>query len=211
MEPRSHGLKPLDNLASLFKARRSLLEPVGCLPPPDSGLTIESLDFLISLYRSQRCGWRELKTDAECFVSFKSLERLLVNSQPHISRRVRELSRRGLVDVTRPGKGRFHGNSRIVRLNACGIKVTEPIWNRYRRLAEHFLDGVSPRDRQAHYEVNKIIRERIRSMCIEPLAERETLHPVENLLKIFETTRDLFSALALNGAWLAQNSGFIGP
>jgi len=196
MEPRPRVPKPVDNLASLFKVRRGLLDPVGSLPLSESGLTFESSDLLISLYRASKCGWRELENDAEGFVTFKSLERLLVNSQPQVSRRVKGLSCRGLVDVKAPRRNnRFHGNTRLVRINANGIGVIEPIWLQYMKLAEHFLEGVSAGDRRAHYEVNKIIRERIRSKLIEPLAERTRLHPVHNLLKVFETTRDLFGAL----------------
>src|SRR5689334_14806057 len=126
---------PVSNLGSIFRIRRDLMEPIKNVVLGDSVLSLDQADLLIELYCT-KTGVGEMRPDQDGFVTFKQVENSLLNSQPHISRRMKEMAEENWVAIREFKKGhRHHGNSHGVRLTESGFKIIEPIWLKFQKLA----------------------------------------------------------------------------
>jgi Mn-dependent DtxR family transcriptional regulator len=54
------------------------------------------------------------------------------------------------------------------RITDAGIELARPVWERYRKLAEHLLAGVSQVDLEAHCRVNEAISASIKAKRSNP-------------------------------------------
>ena len=57
---------------------------------------------------------------------------------------------------------RMRGNSRVIRITELGKEKIDPVWKAYEAFADHLFQNIPPVDLEAHYRVNKTIRDRLR-------------------------------------------------
>lgn len=183
-------LPPLWNLASLFPLWRELLAPINEFVIGESPYSKEALDFLLNLYGAKVLGWKELSPSADGSVLLIDIERELMERQPYLTRRIDSL--KGLVVKAKatPRNGRG-GNVKSVVITQAGVRVIQPIWDRYRELSECLLEGVSISDRMAHYRVNRAIREKMTGIRLPPCEDSSQIHVVYTVMGVFEVERDL--------------------
>jgi len=158
-------VEPTDVVASIFAARRDLLQGVKAVVA-GSGFTVEEADLLMSLYGVRELGWDDLPHDEDGFVAFQDLEHHLVHNPSLLSRRLRKLAetKLPLVEIAGPKAGSgLHFNALRVRITAEGIRRIKPVWERYARMSANLLQGIPQGRLEAHYQVNEEISRRIRA------------------------------------------------
>ena len=168
---------PVSNLASIFVARRDLLAPIRDFVLKDSGLSVEDADLLVFLYGQEHLGWWSFDADEEGFILQEELRRALVHSPARLSQRISKLAEAGLLESRRlretrrgaTGDSGHHGNTSCVRITGAGVNAIEPIWQRYKRLAETILQKIEPEDLAAHSRVNMAVSTRINEIYRAPL------------------------------------------
>ena len=82
---------PVDNLISTYVARRELVPVLVEHLLVPAGLTFEEAELMLELFGPWKLGWKVPACDSEGYVIQKALEKALVNSQPHVSRRVGQI------------------------------------------------------------------------------------------------------------------------
>jgi DNA-binding MarR family transcriptional regulator len=181
------------NLASIFRVRRDLLKPIRDLVLADSALSVDRADLLLELLWVRK-GNGEIKPDADGFVTFKQLEGSLLNSQPHVSRRIKEMANEEWVESeeTKVGHG-FHANSHRTRITGRGLKIIEPVWAKYQKLADEIFQEISGKDRQTHLRVNENIRRAIHPY--RHFVSTRSGNPADNLISILKARRELISPI----------------
>ena len=196
---------PWANLGVIFRVRRDLVAPIKNFVLAGSVLSIDRADLLIELLWAHS-GIGEVRADANGYVTFKQLEGSLLNSQPHISRRLKDMADESWVKVEDTMKGeRHHANSHHVRLTQGGLKVIQPVWTNYQELSKAIFQDVSNKDRQVHLLVNQIIRHQLRPFRDLP-ADSSDSHPVQNVISILKARRELVSPMkkaVLSGSGLS--------
>jgi DNA-binding MarR family transcriptional regulator len=171
------------------------MEPIKNVVLGDSALSLDQADLLIELYWA-KTGVGELRPDEDGFVTFKQVENSLLNSQPHISRRMKEMAKKNWVAIRELKKGhRHHGNSHGVRLTESGFKIIEPIWLKFQKLSETLLRDVSSEDRRVHLFVNESIRHHLHPFRTGATVQIRDSQPVENLISILKARRELISPI----------------
>jgi hypothetical protein len=159
------AIEPTDTVASIFTARRDLLQGVKSVAA-GSGFTVEQTDLLVSLYGVRELGWDDLPHDEAGFVAYKELEQFLVHNPSLLSRRIRKLAdaKPPLVEVAEAKAGTgLHFNALRARITAEGVKRIKPVWERFARMSANLLQGIPPRLLEAHHRVNEEISARIRA------------------------------------------------
>ncbi len=122
----------------------------------------------------------------------KHLEAALVNSQPYVSRRVKELEGRGLVEGAKGAKTGPLSKSRKVRLTDAGQETLKQIANDYSVIAEGLLAAIPDKKRLSHFKVCQEICRRIKPHDFLGLAAPKEAPPaVQNIMMIFEVARSL--------------------
>ena len=152
----SPTVEPVDCLASIFTARRDLLEPIRKAVMRGVALTVDEADTLTLLYGLRKLGWAEAPVDAEGFIAVADLRRALVHDPGKFSRRIKDHRERGLIEVREPAghPSRKRSYVQAVRITEAGIQIIAPVWERYKKLAAHLLAGVPEADLAAHCRVN---------------------------------------------------------
>jgi DNA-binding MarR family transcriptional regulator len=155
-----------DVVGGVFIAQRDLLKSFRSHALAGSGLTPEIAEILIELYLAGNRLSSTDHVDAHGYISFRELRTALDYSPGLLSRRVTWLcarqwaeTRRALPDVTEG----LHGNSQKVRITQAGTDKIAPIWRRFDKLSERVLSGISPSDLGAHYRINEIISDTLRT------------------------------------------------
>jgi DNA-binding MarR family transcriptional regulator len=189
--------EPVENFAWTYVARRELLPVIKEQLLPQSGLTLEEADLLLELYGSWKLGWHFPPCDQAGYVTLKALEEALMNSQPHISRRVAQLLNKGLVEPQKSkGTGRS-GRTRRIKLSQEGRTKISAIWRQYNALADRILQGVEEQLRLGHLVTCHQVCARIRPRAyLGQVVPTHAPAPVENLMMVFEMARDLREAIA---------------
>jgi DNA-binding MarR family transcriptional regulator len=175
VKKREPGFDPVYCLASIFAARRDLLEPIRRdVMGDDSPVTIDEADVLTFLYGNQVLGWNSLPADEDGFVGVGDLRMALVHDGGLFSRRIQKLQNEGLVEGKQPSLRR--GSRRYVnglRITDAGIKVAKTIWDRYSQLAGKILAGLSKSDLKAQCRVNQHISFAVRALTHSGQTEKD--------------------------------------
>ncbi len=150
---------PVDCLATLFTARRDLLEPIRKAVMKGTGLTVDQADVLVLLYGNQELGWDDFTCGPDGFAAVRDLRRALVHDPGLFSRRLRDLRNAGLLEApARPARAPGQrAYLQAVRITRQGVATIRPVWERYCRLAERLLTGVPQAELEAHCRVNQKI------------------------------------------------------
>ena len=161
----SPTVEPVDCLATIFTARRDLLEPIRKAVMRGFALTVDEADTLTLLYGLRKLGWGDISTDADGFIPVADLRRALVHDPGKFSRRIKDQRERGLIEVRESADRGSHKRSYVqaVRISDAGIEIAAPVWERYRKLAAHLLAGVPQADLAAHCRVNTQISQAIQA------------------------------------------------
>ena len=153
-----------DSVSSIFTARRDLMFGAKWAVA-GSAFTVEEADLLISLYGASQLGWADLENDRDGYVGYKRLEQFLVHNPSLLSRRIIKLAKAkpALVEVADGDRtvGQ-HFNSKRVRITAEGMQRIAPVWQRFQAMSSALLQDTPVEMRQAHYQLNQRISERIR-------------------------------------------------
>lgn len=181
---------PVDNLVSTYVARRELLPVLVDRLLVSAGLTFEEAELMLELFGPWKLGWRFPTCDPDGYVTLKALETVLVNSQPHVSRRVGKLAQKGYVGSKRVARSGILSKAQKVRLTQGGQQLITSIWANYKNLAEKILQDVSAEKRLGHYRVCQSGCARIRpgDFLEQP---NQAPEPVDNLLMVFKMARDV--------------------
>lgn len=138
------------------------MDPLKAVVLRDLPVTLDEGDTLTMLHGLLRLRWPDAPVDSEGFVKVADLRAALVHDPGYLSRRIEDFRRRGLIKVKNSTKRRSYVDS--VRLTASGEKMAKAIWDRYRKLAEHLLAGVSKVDMATHCRVNEAISAAVKKL-----------------------------------------------
>ena len=158
----SPPVEPVDCLASIFTARRDLLEPIRKAVLKDVPLTVDEADTLTLLYGIRKLGWIDAPVDPDGFVAVADLRRALVHDPGKFSRRIKDYRKRGLIEVRDSAQRRNYAQA--ARITDAGVEFARLVWERYRQLAARLLAGVPQADVEAHCRVNAAISKAIRAL-----------------------------------------------
>jgi DNA-binding MarR family transcriptional regulator len=187
---------PVDNLVSTYVARRELLPLLVDRLLVGVGLTFEEAELMLELFGPWKLGWRVPPCDPEGYVIQKALESVLMNSQPHVSRRVGKLEQKGYVVAKRVARSGILRKAHKVRLTQPGLELTASIWKNYKRLAEKILQGVPPEQRLKHYLVCQSVCAQVRpGDYLEQIRPNQAPEPADNLILLFKMARDVRQAI----------------
>jgi DNA-binding MarR family transcriptional regulator len=156
------AVEPVDCLATIFSTRRDLLEPLKRAVLRELPLTLDEGDTLTMLYGLLKLGWPDAQVDSEGFVKVADLRLALVHDPGKLSRRIEDFRERGLIKVRMSTKRRTYADA--VRITDAGGELAKRVWERYRKLAEHLLAGVSRADMETHCRVNNAISEAVQKL-----------------------------------------------
>jgi DNA-binding MarR family transcriptional regulator len=159
-------VEPVDCLASIFTARRDLLLPIRRAVLKELPLTVDEGDTLTLLYGLRKLGWTDVPVDRDGFVAVGDLRRALVHDPGKFSRRIKDGVKRGLIEVRKSAVRRKYAEA--VRITEAGAKIAKQVWDRYRKLAAHLLEGVPQADLEAHCRVNEAISASIKAKQRNP-------------------------------------------
>jgi DNA-binding MarR family transcriptional regulator len=183
---------PLDNLVSTYVARRELLPLLVDRLLVRAGVTFEEAELMLELFGPWKLGWNVPACDPEGYVIQKALERVLINSQAHISRRVAQLEQKGYVVTKRVARSGILRKAHKVRLAQRGQELTAWIWENYKRLAQKILQGVPAEQRLKHYLVCQRVCARIRPAdYLEQIAPNQAPEPADNFILLFKMAREV--------------------
>jgi hypothetical protein len=163
---RWQAVSAADVVGGVFIAQRDLLKSLRCHVLAGSGLTAEIAEILIELHLAKGRLSSPGHVDADGYVSFRDLLAALSYSPGLLSRRIGWLCQRRWAETKRAApniaKG-LHGNCQKVRVTAMGTDKIGPVWQRYDKLAQRLLAGISPSDLAAHYRINEFISDKLRA------------------------------------------------
>jgi DNA-binding MarR family transcriptional regulator len=162
------------NLGGILRVCRDLMAPIRGVVLAGSGLSWDKAELLLELWRVAK-GIGDWQPDAEGFVTFKELRESLVNSQPHVSRRIKEVKakEKAWVEVQEGKKGEaHHANSHRVRISKKGIAIIKPVWEHLHELASNLFEGIRLTDRRVHFQVNQSILQKMRPYRYDACAWR---------------------------------------
>ncbi len=190
--PVEPGLPAVLNFASTYVARRELVPVIAGRLLAHRGLTIEQAELLLDLYGPWRLDWKVPPCDGDGFVTQAALASALMNSEPHVSRRVLQLAKKKYLEQRKGVGAGILQKAKKVRLTPTGEGLIQGFWNDYTELAEGILRETTPEHRHGHALVCWRVSSRLRPRDFVGLDEPAPgLPEVENLLMIFETARDL--------------------
>ncbi len=168
-KPEQTKRHPVKNLASIFVARRDLVNEIDRTITKDCPVTVEMADVLIDLYGARRLGWPEPKASKEGFVTVRALRDSLVHSGALLSVRLKSLKAEGYLEVEKiPHVGNAakirqgpRSSRSWVRILPKGEDLAKKIWGRYERLSQRLLGDLTQEVLDHHFKVNKLIHQRI--------------------------------------------------
>ena len=149
-----------DVLGAVFIAQRDMLKSFRAHVLAGSGMTPATAEIMIELYLAEAGLSSPGHADADGFISFRALLSALDYSPGLLSRRIAWLCKQGWVKTERaaPNIARgIHGNCQHVKITETGSSIAGPVWQRYEKLAERLLSGISPEELGAHYRINEHI------------------------------------------------------
>jgi DNA-binding MarR family transcriptional regulator len=149
---------PVDNISSIFTARRDL-RPASKALVKDSVLTVEEADLLVLLYGLRKLGWNDCRVYNDGYVNFSELKTTTVYDPSLFTRRINRLKALKLVQVRSGWKvdRSLHGKSQQVRIEDAGITAIKPIWEQYTRFCEDLLKDFTAAELKAHLRINEAI------------------------------------------------------
>lgn len=163
---RWHSVAASDVVGGVFIAQRDLLQSFRSQVLPGSGLTAEIAEILFELFLAEGRLSSLEHVDADGYVSFRDLRAALGYSPGLLSRRIGWLCQRRWAEAKRAvpniAKG-LHGNCQKVRITEMGKSIIGPVWQRYDKLAQRLLAGISPSEWAAHYRINQLISDKLRA------------------------------------------------
>ena len=157
---KSSASSPVDNISSIFTARRDL-RPASKALVKGSVLTVEEADLLVLLYGLRKLGWKDCRVYDDGYVNFSELKTTTVYDPSLFTRRINRLKALKLVQVRSGWKvdPTLHGKSQQVRIEDAGITAIKPIWEQYTRFCEDLLKDFSTAELKTHLRVNEAISE----------------------------------------------------
>jgi DNA-binding MarR family transcriptional regulator len=168
-------LSPTDSVNSISIADREVLKIIRSRILEGSGLTPEIAELLIELSLPDNL-------DGEGFISFRDLKNALEYSGALLSRRISVLCEETWAEAKRIETPGVHGNSQKIKITQKGREKIRPVWQRYERLADELLNGISQQDREAHYRVNRHICEKLGSHSLLPAIAVQEAEPEPEFL-----------------------------
>jgi len=191
-----HGMGPVPsavlNLTSTYLARRALWRIIVSRALAKHALTFEQSDLLFELSDLRQFAPSASARDPKGYVHLKQLEAALVNSQPYVSRRVKELEKRGFLVGAKGAKTGLLSKSLKVRLTDAGQQTLKLIADDYSLIAEGILAATSEKKRLSHFRVCQEICRRIKPPEFLGIATPKEAPPaVQNIMMIFEVARSL--------------------
>lgn len=165
---RSATPHPVRNLASIFLARRDLLQPLRDSVLAGCDLPLEQANILVELHGVRHLGWTEPESTGDGFVRFQTLLDCLVHEVGMFSRRIATLEQAGLLQTCKAcqvpelATAGLHRNSQVARITAAGRRKIGPVWRKYEQLAEELVARIPAAKLEAHFEVNQLIREEVK-------------------------------------------------
>jgi len=186
--------EPATNLREILRVCRDLIKPIRGVSA-GSGLNWNKAELLLELWRVAD-GIGDFHPDADGFVTFNELRESLVDNQPHVSRRIKEVAARDRqwVEVRESKKGEaHHANSHCVRISKKGIATIKPVWENLRELASELFDRIRLTDRRVHLQVNQRILHKIRSYRYDASQKTPPADPVENIITTLKVRRELMT------------------
>jgi len=154
------AVEPVDCVASIFSTRRDCVDPLKTAVLRNLPVSLDEGDTLTMLYGLRRLGWPDAPIDSEGFVRVADLRQALVHDPGYLSRRIEDFRKRGLIEVRKSARSYVEA----VRITVSGEKMAKEIWDRYRKLAEHLLAGVTKADMATHCRVNAAISAAVRKL-----------------------------------------------
>jgi DNA-binding MarR family transcriptional regulator len=183
---------PVDNLVSTYVARRELMPLLVDRLLTRAGVTFEEAELMLELFGAWKLGWKVPVCDPEGYVIQKALERVLINSQAHVSRRVGLLVQKGYVVTKRVARSGILRKAHKVRLAQRGQELGASIWENYKRLAQKILQGVPAEQRLKHYLVCHKVCARIRpGDFLEQTPPHQAPEPADNFILLFKMAREV--------------------
>lgn len=161
---------PIDNVLALFEMARNVRKPIKEETLAGTNLSVERADVLVILFlaRSESSGSLPGEPHAGYVLLSVLRDRLVHSLAPSkflISRWLAQMGAEGWVETRSVDERR-----KEARITPMGIAIIEPVWERYRRLAEQLLQGVPTEDRVAHYEVNEAMSRALRPFWLKATA-----------------------------------------
>jgi DNA-binding MarR family transcriptional regulator len=149
---------PVDNITSIFTARRDL-RPASKALVQGSKLSVEEADLLVLLYGLRKMGWKDCRVYDDGYVNFSELKTTTVYDPSLFTRRINKLKALKLLQVRSGWKvdPTLHGKSQQVRIEDAGITAIKPIWDQYNRFCEDLLKDFSAAELKTHLRVNEAI------------------------------------------------------
>ncbi len=161
---RWQAVSAADVVGGVFIAQRDLLKTLRAHVLAGSGLTAEIAAILFELYLAGSHLSSPEHVDADGYVSIRDLRTALDYSAGLLSRRIGWLCQRRWAEAKRAAPSiaqGLHGNCQKVRITETGKGIVAPVWQRYDKLAERLLAGISPLDLAAHYRINELISDKL--------------------------------------------------
>src|SRR5215471_6565913 len=190
------GPPPVETLVSTYVARRELLPVLVEQVLASAGLAFAEAELMLELFGPWKLGWTVPPCDAEGYVTQKALEKVLINSQSYVSRRVGQLTNRGYISIKRAGRTGLLSKAQKVRLSQSARELMGSIWENYQRLAGVILRGVPAEQRLKHYLVCQKVCARIRPVdFLGQTGPSEAPEPAESLRMLFKMARDVCKPL----------------
>jgi len=163
---RWQAVSAADVLGGIFIAQRNLLASLRSHVLAGSGLTPEISEILIELFLAGGLLSSPEHVDVDGYVPFRDLRAGLGYSAGLLSRRIGWLCQRGWAETKRAEPSiaaGFHGNCQKVRITEAGKGKIGPVWQKYDKLAQRLLAGFSHSDLAAHYRINEILSDKLRT------------------------------------------------
>ena len=157
-------------IGSIFRVRRDLVVPIKNHVVAGSGLTLEEADLLMDLYGAKQLGWPDPAADEEGYVTFRVLKLSLVHSQALLSRRIAALESAGLIEIRKTkdigkdssARKKIDPKSKSGRITNKGIRVIEPVYQKYTDFCELLLRDMSPEHQSTLLRLNESLMNKLR-------------------------------------------------
>jgi DNA-binding MarR family transcriptional regulator len=185
----------LSHLVTSYVARRDLVPVMKReLLNAEREVKLEEAEILLDLFRARSCEQQVISLDSQGFTTLKQIEMARMLSQPQVNRQVRQLllRERRYLEVRSP---RRKTGALEVRLTKKGTDFAERYWADYKKFASSILAGIGVSQRRSHVSVNYAMQRKIHGLAFPRPPPTAEVVPVDNLISIFVTAKDLRLAI----------------
>jgi hypothetical protein len=140
-------------IGSIFRVRRDLVALVKGHIIAGTGLALEQADLLYDLYGAAELGWPDPKAINGGWVPLAELKKSLVHSPELLTRRLADLRRNDLVELTAMTKEEIRelgmdAKSKKARIRPAGKEKAKIVHDRNCRVCLQLLNRLPPKDLQ---------------------------------------------------------------